>query len=225
MIPDGSGRTLLNWIEYTADIYYLTTLNLDSSGSIEWQTQIELDNKITAPGYVAFPFIGRDKSGNMLTLWSTSDSLHAQKLDSFGKPGWSDYGIQVWHDPDSIRVSSQGTPDATGGFFVAWGYIGNSESIQEKRLRIQKLDSEGIKLWGDKGILIETADNIFASAGNLISNGEGGLLFSWTTGPLVPSPLGMDVLSSRDSFIQKFDSKGDPVWEPGGITLGQTVKR
>ncbi len=225
MIPDGSGGILLNWIEYTADIYYVTTLNLDSSGSIEWQTQTELDKNLNAPGYVAFPFIGRDISGNIMTLWSTSDSLYAQKLDSFGKPGWSDYGIQVWHDPDTIRVSSQGTPDGTGGFFVAWGYIGNSESIQEKRLRIQKLDLEGTNLWGNKGILIETEDKIFASAGNLISDGEGGLLFAWTTGPLAPSPLGIDVFSSRDSFIQKFDSKGDPVWGPGGITLGQTVKR
>ncbi|MBN2239106.1 MAG: hypothetical protein JW712_04980 [Dehalococcoidales bacterium] len=221
LIPDGFSGALLNWIEYTAGESNVKVMRVDNSGEPVWMSFFGVTDGSTGSDYVAFPFISRDESGDILLLWSDFNSLYAQKLDSSGYLQWPQPIVAIRNDPDMVRIAVQTVPDGSGKVIVSWGYAA-SESIQEKELRVYKIDSKGEILWSDE-IPVGTEEGIYAAPGSLASDGDSGTFLVWVTGPIAPSMLssaiGGGFYSPRDSFIQKYSPAGVPLWEQGGIHL------
>jgi len=215
MIGNDSGGVLLTWIESTGtppELYDVTAMQIDSDGVLEWESHIELDTDVTISNYVAFPFIIRDDTETML-FWSDANTIYAQKLSASGEPLWPNNGIVVWRDQICLRLASQGTIDGSGGVFIAWSYIEKTTSPQGTKIGVQKLSFEGTTQWDTEGLLVETIENTFSTLADLVPDGEGGILITWT--------LGTEIGASEDSYIQKINGESVSVWEPGGIKLGR----
>ena len=71
--------------------------------------------------------------------------LYVQKIDADGKTVWSGDGTPVTeHGTHDIAYDGQ------GGAVVAWG--SGKSMFRSERSYIQRIDSEGKVLWGEKGI-------------------------------------------------------------------------
>ena len=215
MISDGSGGAFLTWIESnrtSPELYEVIAIRVDSAGGLKWESHVKLDTGLSVSDYVAFPFIIGDGTGNVILFWSDVNTIYAQKLGTSGEPLWPNNGIVVWKNPANLRLASRVIGDDSGGAFIAWNYLENNTADPERKLRIQKLDSEGITIWDPEGISVDTAKDTFATLADLVPDGEGGVLITWTTGT--------EISVSQDSYVQKINGEGSPIWEEGGIRLG-----
>ncbi|MBA7686288.1 hypothetical protein ES703_94731 [subsurface metagenome] len=87
--------------------------------------------------------------GGVVVVWIDGDSrLYAQMLDYYGQRLWSEEGILIatgaCHQPIKLCGDSQ------SGFIIGWGT--GKEIYHPDKSYLQKLDSTGNLLWGDKGI-------------------------------------------------------------------------
>ncbi|MFC1946392.1 hypothetical protein ACFLXY_00575 [Chloroflexota bacterium] len=215
MIGDGSGGVLLAWIEnnWTPPIlYHVTAMHIDPDGISKWESHTELGTEVSTSGYVAFPFVIRDSTETFL-FWSNVNTIYAQKLDESGEPLWPNNGIVVWQDPDSLRLSNQVVNDGFGGVFIVWSYIKKEPSPQGTKLGIQKLNLDGTIIWNSEGKPVETLEKTFSTLSDVSPDGEGGVFVTWTSGT--------EMGTTENTYIQKINEDGVPIWESGGIKLGR----
>jgi len=126
----------------------------------------------------------------------------------------SNAGVRLWQ-ANGIRVSSTAADqviplmceDGSGGVIVAWIDGRNSGNDD---IYAQRLNPDGIRLWGDAGVAISTAFQAqYLRA--VASDGQGGALISWKD--FRYDPLDGDV------FAQRVDSNGTVRWEADGIPV------
>ncbi len=136
-------------------------------------------------------------------------------------------GIARWSDGSNkdVRVSleesmQQGqrvARDGLGNYLVLWKDYASDSSV---KLKAQKLNSDGHRLWGDSGVVvvnISNSENINMSVSNLISDYGGGFFVAWSIFG------GVDKV--QDIFVQKIDSDGRLHWESPGKPICTQQKR
>jgi hypothetical protein len=81
--------------------------------------------------------------------------------------------------------------DGVGGVFVAF-----THRLNPGKARMQHLDANGVRQWGDSGIAISSMPNTALPV--LIADGQGGVFASW--------------LAESRLYVQRFNSGGFPQW-------------
>ena len=157
-----------------------------------------------------------DAQGGMLMVWTDlrdgyplNRDIYAQRVDVYGYPQWGDSnGLAVTtsgatsQDPDIC-------PDGSGGAWIVWKeYVDPNSTIYGKHI-----DSEGNTVWGGAtGYVIanDTSRSFYEPVCD--SDGLGGMVVVWRR-----------VTVGEDSLMaQKVDASGTLVWNPNGVTVGES---
>ena len=143
--------------------------------------------------------------------WSdTRDGIrkvYAQKYDPLGNICWDSNGVYVG------LVNQVPIPAVTiicsedDGFIIAWGNCG-IDLIGD--IRIQKLDINGDRVWGDEGINVSVS-SLEARFPKLVSDMANGVIVVWE----LQTDRYSDIYASR--YLA--DGSLDPNWAPGGTVV------
>jgi len=141
LVTDGSGGAIVAWEDLRHGLASIYTKKIDADGNLRWQ-----------PGGEKVCYIETNRS-----LWprlAVSDGLggaimtygnRAQKIDADVRTMWPGDGI-MFADGDTHDL----TYDGHGGAIIAWG--SGKSMFRSERSNIQRIDSDGRLLWGEKGI-------------------------------------------------------------------------
>jgi hypothetical protein len=135
--------------------------------------------------------ISSDGQGGAVVSWIEYDSdnsrLYVQRIDGSGKKKWFPGGIPI----DMENAHGRAIGDGQGGALVIWGGAGQD-------VRVQRIDSQGLPMWGLDGVLVH-------SGGNIVPDGEGGGIISW----------------SKDLvyYAQRVDGNGEHRWPAAGVLV------
>ncbi len=207
IIEDGSGGAVIVWQDCRsgsgADAF---VQKVDSSGDIQWT---ENGVELTSTPYSNQIFIDAvgDGSGGVVVTWDDSyDSwkILAQKVSSSGTIEWTEGGVEIsdlgsssYHQYYPRIVS-----DGSGGVIIVWLQAlieTNSEPY------VQKLNSSGVKQWGDDGVSACTSTTSINEP-RLISDGSGAII-AWRD-----DREG----GYSEPYTQRLNSSGERQWGDGG---------
>ena len=115
--------------------------------------------------------------------WKYKD-IYGQKLNSAGEIQWTENGISIVEGYGEgityeLQTDVRAVSDEAGGVIFSWTDASGGGS-QNDKVRINRLDGSGNKLWGEGGILLQDGDS--GSNEGLCSDGEGGVFAVWEYG-------------------------------------------
>lgn len=174
------------------------------------------------------PEIVKTTDGNYIILWVDErrgvvpsfswnyKDIYGQKLNSSGKSLWTENGIPVIEGYGEevtfeCQTDIKAVFDGSGGVFLSWTDASGG-GIQGNKVRMNRIDGNGSKLWGDGEVLLQDGD----SGGNesLCSDGAGGVFSSWVY-------AGFRLWYNRLKAA-RLDSSGDTITYYGSISANGT---
>jgi hypothetical protein len=212
---DGAGGGIFSWIDCNRDI---RAAKIDVAGNVDWNSRVNLQNWALVDVDYNSPQIVADGSGGAIISWSDWETftqgadwwwLYAQKIDSTGNQQWAtDIKLTTIFPTDTDhRVVS----DGAGGAIYTFGSKDPDKVNPElKWLWIQRLDTNGAKIWGVEGILVADLVTMYLKEFSAVSDGNGGVITAWSDGR---------ILSNRDIYAQRVDANGVEKWTDGGLPI------
>lgn len=155
IISDGIGWAIIAWIDTDAENHnsrYIRIQRIDREGNFLWpQNGISIGEV----QFSSFRIIS-DGSNGAIVVWQFNGTMYAQRIDERGRLVWGEpkvLGNIYWQD--YFKVIS----DNSGGAVIAWtDTINKGDSILEtdimKNLCVQRIDTDGRKLWQENGLII-----------------------------------------------------------------------
>ncbi|NQV18147.1 MAG: T9SS type A sorting domain-containing protein [Armatimonadetes bacterium] len=144
--------------------------------------------------------------GNFVLIWSDSRNIDrgifAQKITPEGILLWDEEGIEINDETDS-QHNPQAIATDNNEIIIAWHCV---YSVNEKEVRIQKIDASGNKLWADEGVSVIVDSEIDYDI-HIIEDQNGGAFVLWQDPYDFSQLKGMHVLS---------DGSLDSNWNPSG---------
>lgn len=164
-----------------------------------------------------YPAIMEDRVGGAFIIWldtrdASMTSLYGQRIDADGKTKWPISGKHIASPVNSQRVSIMAR-DGKGGFIVAWDDRGLDDQVND--VYAQRIDADGNKKWGDKGVAVSTPGNRQYWP-SVVSDKKGGAIIAWQDRVVT------DFDNSR-VIAQHLDSAGKKLWEEAGIIVSDAA--
>jgi len=158
---------------WSADIYN-PVIVCDSEGT---QTKPEIVK--TADGNYIIFWVD-ERRGTVTGFSWTYKDIYAQKLNTAGQSVWTKNGIPLVEGYGEDVTFERQTdiemvPDGNEGVFFSWTDASGG-GIQGNNVRINRIDSNGNKLW-EEGVLLQDGDS--GANNSLCSDGAGGVFSSW----------------------------------------------
>ncbi len=150
------------------------------------------------------PELVPDYQGGAIVFWHTGSpgAYFCQRIGSNGAALWpSNITIDGYYDNEGYEVA----PDGSGGALFAWSDA-NTDDFKY-RAYVQRIDSNGGKLWGSGKPVATERPDIWQFRINLINDGSGGAIVVWGEGPST---------AQGNVYAQRFDSGGTAQWGTGG---------
>lgn len=151
----------------------------------------------------SFSFKTADNS--QIMFWSDLSSGHrdiwCQKINPSAQPLFGE-AVPLVSTPGDQELLAV-CPASDNNFIILWAEREINEILQ---LRIQKVTSNGLRLWGEQGVLVTNAASYYPGL-HLVTNSIGGAFVvyqSWITQPVM---------------AQSFDGFGNGLWAFGGVPL------
>jgi MYXO-CTERM domain-containing protein len=219
---DRAGGAFVTWTDARTNYWAVYAQRLDSTGARLWASGgIQI-----APATITGPNVVPDGAGGAIIAWNdfrnlTPDpsgvtwlnrcDIYATRIDGNGSEVWAaapvpvtegvtaspDKFIPGWQ-PDQVTMA----PDGRGGLFFVWHDARNEVSWD---VYAQRLDLQGNRLWGDRGVPVTTASHD-QLAPTVVPDGRDGALFAWSD----HRPGHYDV------FVQRLGPAGEPLMSPLG---------
>ncbi len=207
---DGEGGAIALWHDTRdANNENIYMQRIAADGSMLWGENGTI--LVDAANTQEKPKITPDGTGNFIVAWRDKrddgfGDIYAQRIDLDGNLLWSPE-ISVYSG-DGVQKNPRVTEDSEGGAFIVWE-DGRNEIAQEyKDLYMQKLATDGSKIWQNDGlpVALELNDQINP---RLKGDDEGGVWLVWEDCRFENHPYG-------DIFTQHFDSSGNPLFAENG---------
>jgi len=154
--------------------------------------------------------------GAIIVYWSSAYyGLRAQRLDKYGHICWGDSGVSVgdvgyYHDEDFSLCS-----DAEGGAIITYYDIYTYPPYEYCKLYVQRIDSSGNRLWGDRGTNVFSIDSLIVRQPRIVADDAGGAYVVWVDD--------RESLAYWQLYGQKLDNQSNEIWEHNGINIsGET---
>jgi len=150
-----------------------------------------------------------DGENGVINTWEAAnedevDDIYIQRISQDGEPLWGESGIQVT-DTERNEFIGAIIPDGEGGAVLVW----KTYSLEtEGDLYIQRVDSDGDKLWGENGRIVCNERNSQSSP-NLLRHPDGYVII-WTDG----RNAGLN-----DIYGQFVESDGSFRWGESGFPI------
>lgn len=169
-------------------------------------------------GKLSFQAIS-DGAGGAIIAWQDKESIYAQRIDSTGKPLWTDGGVLVCEKPMLPKYFALSS-DGFGGAIITWDDRANLSDDHEDPAYFapipvysQRIDADGEPLWGE-GILTGTTQRYGEHMPQVVPDGTGGAIAAWDDFQPVSRALHDDYLR-----LQKIDPEGSLVWGEKGVLV------
>ena len=215
IVSDGNGGAVLVWADLRGggneDIY---AQRINRSGNLEWTSDKAICTesmtaqtypKIISDGFGGYFITWQDNRGIGFTGWD----IYAQRINSDGNPLWKVDGIVICNSTDSQSIPEI-ISDGSNGAIITWKDK-RDEGSSGGDIYAQRIDSNGLPLWGNNGTVICNA--IYTqNYPILISDDAGGAIISWSDTRNTGSP-------DADIYIQRVNSNGIPQWGNNGTSV------
>lgn len=152
-IADGLGGMFLAWAAGDSGNLNIYAQHLDAYGQKLWPASGVA--VCTAARDQSIPQLSRDGAGGIFVVWkdarigSPQFRLFAQRLNGAGSPRWLLNGIQIASSPsESLIVETFDAARTTGPYL----WVSATFSFTVLKIAAQKVDSNGVRLWGPAGI-------------------------------------------------------------------------
>ncbi len=208
MVSDGAGGAYIAWIK-GADI---SVQHVDGTGAVSWPNPAVLCDAPNAKAEV----IGLpDGSGGATFAWVDgrwigNPKVYAQNVQPSGAMSWTDDGVVVATDGTDQRNVSMIT-DGAGGYLLAWQDYRDWSSLGIN-IYAQRLLASGAIAWGTGGKPICVAPNTQGGP-SIASSGDGGMVLAWED---------WRHTGAHQTYAQRIDAAGDPVWPVDGVRVAPT---
>ncbi|MDO9333590.1 MAG: hypothetical protein Q7T57_03595 [Dehalococcoidales bacterium] len=135
-----------------------------------------------------------DGIGGMIVAWRNSNGSSFERLDQAGNTVWTLENITSWSVMGMVE-------DGSGGAILLL-------YDRSDRICAQRVSGDGIPLWGDEGVLVDTTGDDYPNA-SIASDGQGGVVVVWQE------------KSGRDMMIraQRLSGEGLTLWGNEGIIV------
>jgi hypothetical protein len=189
-------------------ILQISLLSIVSSYS-QWSNDPTINNPIGATvAYQINPSITTDGSGGAIIVWddylSAEYRVYAQRINNAGFIQWPVNGILISNTTYDFS-HPQIIPDNVGGAIIVWEDL---RSGTNKNIYAQRINSSGVIQWTTNGISICSAIGD-QTIPNIISNGSGGAIISWTD----------NRTGNLNVYAQLVDSFGITQWTTDGVAI------
>lgn len=207
MIPDGSGGTIVTWMDNRGTTGYdVYVQRVTASGAFRWTTNGVA--ACTAANGQYYPALVSDGAGGAILTWydirnGVDYDLYAQRIDSSGVVRWTANGV-VLCSAAGTQIYPTIVADGFGGAIIAW---------QDQRsgtfdVYTQRIDASGNILWTPNGVAVctATADQV---APVLTTDGSGGAIVAW-----------QDMRNgTQDLYAQRVIATSAVAWTSNGVTV------
>jgi hypothetical protein len=212
---DGAGGAIVTWDEFPSDANEVHVQRVDAAGVPQWTTGGVL--LCAAASHQYHPQIVPDGAGGAIVAWSDSRAsnnasladIYAQRVNASGVAQWTiTDGVPLCADP-SLQSGVEMASDGAGGAVVTWYDLRNGS---EYDLYAQRVSPAGNVQWMADGVPVCTAPGDQAYQ-QMVSDGVGEVIVTWTDARSGPAPDGYDV------YAQRLDANGAAQWLPNGVAL------
>jgi len=201
---DESGGAYVLWFAWFGHFPHIFLQHVDSEGYNSWDEPLNILSEADAEE--DYMMIG-DGFGNALVYFTEgtiADTVHPElivfekkailrKIDSLGVDYWPG-GVRVSLDSTHQSGGYDIVTDGEGGAIVIWSEEDSLWSPGPEPLKMQHINANGLRVWGDNGITIDS-DRRYGNKPRLISDGFGGAIVMWD-----------------DLNFQRISAQGDSLW-------------
>jgi hypothetical protein len=179
MITDGSGGTVIAWIDSRNGNQDIFAQRVNAAGAAQWTANGV--SVVTAPGNQASPRLCTDGAGGAVVVWEDGQlagdtNINAQRVSAAT-------GAQQWLPATGVAVcnapTNQLTPaivvDPVGGSIVAWSDGRNATGAD---VYAQHLQPGGTVLWTANGVRLCDASGD-QDRPDIVADGSGGANVTW----------------------------------------------
>jgi hypothetical protein len=197
VVSDDAGGTFLVWLDHPYFQYEATirAQHVDAQGNRLWG---EIGKQI-AGGDASFNGAVGDGMGGMIVTWRKGYGSSLERLDQAGNTVW--ILENLWVSENTSWSVMEMTEDGSGGAIILL-----YDRIDH--IYAQRVSGNGIPVWGDKGVLIDTTGNDYVNA-SIVGDGLGGAVIVWQ------KKNGVNVVIRA----QRFSPEGKATWVEGGVAL------
>jgi hypothetical protein len=213
---DGNGSCIAVWIDGREDSNkQIYAQKIGAGFTPEWGENGKAMANI--PGDSNSIKLIMDSEGNFVVYYKdrtteTDGDISAIKFDSDGNDLWG--GKKVVYGDDAIQGNPRTCAGDNGSTIVVWQDGRNV--VGERDLYVQKLDSDGNRLWGDSGVEISIAANDQQNP-RISSDGSGGAWIIWEDRRDDIAPFG-------DLYMEHISSDGTLQFGDGGSIVSNSDK-
>ena len=190
---------------------------------LERDTLLDVNYGISANAYI-------QKDGGIIVLWNSAlgvnELVKMQHLDATGNKLCGEFGTYVTTNVDHRQTAFWSTYDSVqDNIFVFWDDKHFKYNLKAWYYGIagQKINSNGVRQWSDTGILItpyvvDTSHIVWD-----VSMHPDGSVVTIFTNKYTAYPPGGNAYIANILSAFRIDSQGSLVWNPGVITVSDTV--
>lgn len=182
---DTAGNALLAFNDDSQPTERIVAAKISPDGVALWGTPgIAVS---TSTGFLASPRIAGTDDGDVVVAWFQDSDTVLQRLDPAGAKLWATDGVVLAHSGDTFVVADLQATGANGGLdtgnvIVSW--VRYVTFAGAKHLWAQKLDPDGLPLWGagHKQVFDLAGGSLqFGNFPGFETDGAGGAVFAWYT--------------------------------------------
>lgn len=177
---DAVGNALLAFNDDSQATERIVAAKISPAGTPLWGTPGIAVSNSTA--FLASPRIAGTDDGDVVVAWFQDPDTVLQRLDPTGAPQWTAGGVALAHTGDVFVLADLQATGASGEVIVSW--VRYVSFLGDKHLWAQKLDADGLPLWGagHKQVFDLSGGSLqFGNFPEFWSDGAGGAVFAWYT--------------------------------------------
>jgi hypothetical protein len=200
---DGYGGAIIVWQDGRT-LIAIACQRIDSLGDIMWD-----EDGVIIDSFGEYPSVISDDAGGSIIAWMSygyilNEKVYVQRVSSNGIPLWGYPGVPVALT-DSLQQYPSIVSDGAGGCIIAWIDHRNGNAD----IYAQRVDSNGVRLWGSGGVEISSEPGIYAWFPSISCDEEKGAIITWSD----------ERYGDYDCFAQRIDSIGNLQWGVNGIEV------
>jgi hypothetical protein len=205
LAEDGLGGMVVAWRhgDYGDGPLSVSVVSLDGKVQTSSAERFFRGYRATLP----WPMLGGTQE--LLALWTTSDSILAQRIDSQGVEEWGQAGKVVATALAGAYTRFNASDDLTGATVLVW----QSSAAFGPVWRAQRIDSRGDPMWAKDGVIISQASEQTWSWQWSAGSSDGAAILSG----VMPEGLWRE----PRVCVQRIDPNGSLPWGVGGVRLDE----
>ncbi len=153
LISDGAGGAIIVWEDMRKGLASIYAQRIGADGAVKWQPEgVEVCYIKSNASFIFRQIVSDGQGGALISCRfknaeNGNQGILVQRLNSGGGKVWPGNGIVA---TDSGTSGYSIASDGQGGVIVVWGI--DKAIFRSEKAYVQRIDSEGRLIWGDKGI-------------------------------------------------------------------------